>query len=58
MEDTMPENTDTRRDWEVVQEDTGESKTDRLRVLDGYLYRTVMHNGAVAMVFVKSVATK
>lgn len=54
----MPESTDTRRDWEVVQEDTGESKTDRLRVLDGYLYRTVLQNGSVAMVFVKSVASK
>lgn len=51
----MPEENDgeTRKDWKVVQEDVGKSRTDRLRVMDGYLYRTVMENGQVAMVFVK-----
>jgi hypothetical protein len=44
---------ETRREWRVVQEDADKSVTDRLRVVDGYLYRTVMANGAVAMVFVR-----
>lgn len=51
----MEENdNETRRDWQVVQEDVGKSKTDRLRVLDGYLYRVVMETGQVSVVFVKS----
>ena len=45
---------ETRRDWKVVQEDAGKSVTDRLRVMDGYLYRTILENGQVAMVFVKA----
>lgn len=52
----MPEDNDneTRRDWKVVQQDVGKSTTDRLRVLNGYLYRTVMEaTGQVSMVFVK-----
>lgn len=41
----------TRRDWSVVQDDPGKSTTDRLRVRDGWLYRTVV-GGQVAMVYV------
>ena len=54
----VPGNTDpeTRRDWEVVQENVGESKTERLRVLGGWLFRTTIEREvgpvAVAMVFV------
>ena len=44
---------ETRRDWQVVQQDVGKSVTDRLRVMDGYLYRVVMESGQVAVVFVK-----
>jgi hypothetical protein len=47
------EDNETRRDWKVVQQDVGKSTTDRLRVMDGYLYRVVMDSGQVAMVFVK-----
>jgi hypothetical protein len=56
MEITMAEvdDNETRRDWKVVQEDAGKSVTDRLRVMDGYLYRTILENGQVAMVFVKA----
>jgi hypothetical protein len=44
----------TRRDWEPIQEDPGESKTDRLRIAGGWLYRTIVHDAAVAVVFVPS----
>jgi hypothetical protein len=46
---------ETRKDWEVVQEDTDEfaSKTERLKVPGGWLYRTVMNpEKTVALVFV------
>lgn len=51
----MPEDNDneTRRDWKVVQQDVGKSVTDRLRVMDGYIYRVVMESGQVSIVFVK-----
>lgn len=53
----MPEETETRRDWETLQEDVGESKTERLRVGGGWLFRTTVERAdqvAVAMVFVPS----
>lgn len=40
-----------RRDWETLQEDPGQSKTDRLRIQQGWLYRSSTPAG-VAMVFV------
>jgi hypothetical protein len=44
---------ETRKDWEVVQEDVNESKTERLKVAGGWLYRTVMQpEKTVALVFV------
>jgi hypothetical protein len=43
---------DTLRDWELVQEDEGESKTERLKVSGGWLYRTTLAAGAVALVYV------
>lgn len=51
------EKDDTRKDWTVIQEDTGRSRTDRLQVLGGHLLRTIVSNRAgdpvaVAMVFV------
>ena len=59
----MPEPTEeTRRDWEVVQQDP-DSTTARLWVASGWLYRTVIAGSAtnpgsvrsVAMVFVPGV---
>jgi hypothetical protein len=47
----MPNDAETRKDWEVIQEDVGISRTDRLRVLDGWLIRTVVTGVGVAMVF-------
>jgi hypothetical protein len=47
-----PATAETRRDWQIVQEDVGQSKTDRLKVADGYLYRTTVPSAGVAMVFV------
>ena len=53
----VPGNNDpeTRRDWEVLQENVGESKTERLRIGGGWLFRTIVtldEGLAVAMVFV------
>lgn len=58
----MPQNPipkeETRKDWETVQEDAGGSgsTTQRLRVQQGWLYRTAMANGGVAMVFVPEIS--
>lgn len=47
----MPE-TETRRDWEVVQENSTD-KTERLRVNDGWLYRVISNTAsAIALAFV------
>jgi hypothetical protein len=43
---------ETRRDWEVVQENVGKDKTERLKVLHGWLYRVITHQGSVSVVFV------
>ena len=43
---------ETLRDWEVLQQDGEESKTDRLKVTKGWLYRTTVAGVGVAMVFV------
>jgi hypothetical protein len=43
---------ETRRDWEIVQQDVDESKTERLKVRNGWLYRTIVQGSAVALVFV------
>ena len=50
--DPEPDTNETRRDWEVVQQDEGESKTERLRVRNGWLYRSTVEGVGVAMVFV------
>lgn len=43
---------ETRRDWEVVQQNVGdEDVTERLRIQRGWLYRTTIR-GNVALVFV------
>jgi hypothetical protein len=52
-----PATAETRRDWEPFQVDESESTTARLKVRNGWLYRTIVHEGegapvAVAMVFV------
>jgi hypothetical protein len=50
--DRPDEGEDTRRDWEVIQEDAeNHSKVERLKVRGGWLYRTSSDQG-VAMVFV------
>ena len=41
---------ETARDWETLQQDT-DSKTQRLRIKGGWLYRTTVGT-AVALVFV------
>jgi hypothetical protein len=47
---------DTRKDWEVVQEDVGKSVTERLHFLGGWLVRTIVESttgpSAVSMVFI------
>ena len=42
----------SRRDWETFQENVGESKTERLKIHGGWLYRTITLQGGVALVFV------
>jgi hypothetical protein len=39
------------RDWETLQQN-GPEKTERLMVMNGWLYRTTTATGHVAMVFV------
>jgi hypothetical protein len=52
------ESTDTRRDWEPIQENGPSDRTERMRIKGGWLYRTVVYADdtsrmpAVAMVFV------
>lgn len=41
--------TDTRRDWETFQEDVGESKTQRMRIAEHWLVRTIMNHGPVSL---------
>jgi hypothetical protein len=56
VEETMPsEQTpdETRRDWEVIQPN-GPERTERLKIAQGWLYRTITDAGQVAMVFVSS----
>lgn len=49
----MASNDETLRDWETIQEDVNQSKTERLKVHNGWLYRTTnTQSGNVAMVFV------
>jgi hypothetical protein len=38
------------RDWEVIQQN-GPEKTERLMVMNGWLYRTTTATGHVAMIF-------
>jgi len=40
------------RDWEVLQQNGTDDKTERLKIARGWLYRTATEGGAVAMVFV------
>jgi len=42
------------RDWETVQHNSDGDRTERLRVVGGWLYRTFVSSGAVALVFVPS----
>lgn len=47
-----PSATETRKDWDKVQENSTDI-TERLKVVGGHLYRTIVHKtGAVSMVFV------
>jgi hypothetical protein len=49
---------ETMRDWNTVQEDLGKSITERIRIPNGSLYRTIVYHSqgtgpsAVSMVFV------
>ncbi len=48
---------ETRRDWEVIQENlTAEGgladRTERLKVRNGWLYRVITGDGGVAVAFV------
>ena len=55
---SAPQAAETRRDWEILQEDIGISKTERLRIAGGWLVRTIIivdgDPHAVAMVFIPS----
>lgn len=42
---------ETKRDWEALQKDP-DSRTERLRVQGGWLYRTIYSSTGVALVFV------
>ena len=42
---------ESMRDWETIQNNGDTDRTERLRVVGGYLYRTVCAEG-VALVFV------
>lgn len=44
-------NPEERRDWEPIQNNGATDYTERLRIVGGYLYRTVTDT-ATAMVFV------
>jgi hypothetical protein len=46
-----PATEETRRDWEEVQNNGDSDKTERLRVLSGWLYRSIVE-GNVALVFI------
>jgi hypothetical protein len=49
----MPDNYETKRDWETVQENVGKDKTERLKIHTGWLYRVSNPtSGAVAVTFV------
>lgn len=53
----MADSSETKRDWETIQEDVHESKTQRLKITGGRLYRTVLvladgTASAVALVYV------
>lgn len=50
----QPPSNETLRDWEVVQENVDSDKTERLRVMSGWLYRTTVKGVGVALVFVPS----
>lgn len=52
---TVPPSAETRRDWEVVQENVGQDKTERLRIISGWLYRTTVAGVGVALVYVPPV---
>ncbi len=42
---------ETRRDWEVIQENLND-KTERLKIVGGWLYRVITGDGGVAVAFV------
>jgi len=44
------------RDWETIQQNADGDRTERLRVVGGWLYRTVLPSGACALVFVPAAA--
>lgn len=47
-----PREEETRRDWEVIQQNVGDDKTERLKINNGWLYRCTSSGGNVALVFV------
>lgn len=57
-----PQSAETRRDWEVLQENVGQDKTERLRIGSGWLFRTTVQDkntgaaAAVGLVYVPSAA--
>jgi len=50
---STPSESETRRDWEVIQENSTD-KTERLKIIGGWLYRTIVRGGQATMVFVPS----
>lgn len=51
------EEVETRKDWDIVQEDVGKRRLERLKVLDGWMYQvTIFDSGkpiSCALEFVK-----
>jgi hypothetical protein len=42
---------ETRKDWEVIQENA-QDRTERLKILHGWLYRVVSSTGVIALTYV------
>jgi hypothetical protein len=59
-DETPPEadSTETRRDWEPIQENGPSDRTERIRIQGGWLYRTVLHGAQAALAFVPRTAVE
>ena len=49
---SQPSETETRRDWEVIQQNGSTDITEQLKIKGGYLYRTTVNGKSSNVVFV------